>query len=208
MKWDEAGLVTIVAQDRLSGTVRMVAHANEEALLATQRTGEAHFYSRSRQTLWRKGETSGHTMAVSEIWVDCDADAVIYMVDPVGPSCHTGQVTCFFRRLGGEAGLATPVVERLGEVISARAAGTAEKSYTKSLLEAGAARIGEKVREEAAELAVALERESDERVISESADVLYHAMVGLQARGLTLRDVEKELARRFGVSGHDEKASR
>ena len=211
MKFDAAGLVTVVVQDRASGEVRMVAHANEAALLRTLETRQATFFSRSRGELWRKGESSGNTMEVHEVWVDCDGDAVVYLVDPTGPSCHTGRRTCFFRKLDRDeesARHADPVLVRLWDELEARRDATAEKSYTKSLLDAGAAKIGAKLREEADELARAIDGESDERVVSEAADVLYHAMVGLLSRGVLLRDVEIELARRFGVSGHDEKASR
>jgi phosphoribosyl-ATP pyrophosphohydrolase/phosphoribosyl-AMP cyclohydrolase len=211
LSWDAAGLVTVVAQDRHTGEVRMVAHADEAALRATVARGRAVFFSRSRQRQWMKGETSGHTMRVHEVWVDCDADAVVYLVDPEGPSCHTGRDSCFFRRLGSatdEPLGAAPTLTRLFRTLDARRRATADASYTKSLLDAGPAKIGDKIREEAGELAVALDAETDERVVSEAADVLYHLAVGLLARGLSLRDVEAELARRFGASGHDEKASR
>ncbi len=209
--WDAAGLVTVVVQDRLTGEVRMVAHANEEAVRRTVETGQATFFSRSRQALWRKGESSGNTMAVHEVWVDCDGDALVYLVEPAGPSCHTGRRTCFFRRVGedGESAWhADPLLTRLWDELEARRDAGGERSYTRSLLEEGARKIGDKVREEADELARAMTDESDERVVSEAADVLYHAMVGLLARGVTLRDVEAELAKRFGVSGIDEKQSR
>lgn len=210
LKYDANGLVTVIAQDRLTGEVRMLAHANADAIEATLRTGEAHFWSRSRASLWRKGETSGHVLRVHEVWVDCDGDAVLYMVDPAGPSCHTGKANCFFdRRLGeGEGDRALPVFARLEEALVARGHSTGGASYTKSLLEKGAAKIGEKIREEADELARAVAHESDERVASEAADLLYHAMVGLISRGVSLREVEAVLAARFGVSGHTEKASR
>lgn len=215
--WDAAGLVTVVVQDRLTGEVRMVAHANEEALRRTLESRQATFWSRSRQAIWRKGETSGNTLEVAEVWVDCDGDALVYLVEPAGPSCHTGERTCFFRRADADAdadagadakGYAGPVLLRLWGELEARRDASGGKSYTKSLLEKGVGKIGEKVREEADELAHALAGESEERVVSEAADVLYHAMVGLLARGVTLRDVQAELARRFGVSGLDEKASR
>src|SRR5688572_14664535 len=96
-KYDHDGLVTVIVQDRMTGEIRMLAHADEQALRATLDTGEAHFYSRSRRTLWRKGETSGNVLHVAEVWADCDADAVLYLADPDGPSCHTGQQSCFFR---------------------------------------------------------------------------------------------------------------
>jgi phosphoribosyl-ATP pyrophosphohydrolase/phosphoribosyl-AMP cyclohydrolase len=213
LKKDAAGLVTVVVQDRHTGLVRMVAHANEEALRATLDSGYAHFFSRSRGKLWKKGEESGHLLHVHEVWGDCDGDCLVYLVDPEGPSCHTGAETCFYRRLGAdgslsEDGLASPTFPRLERELIARRDSTAEKSYTRSLLDKGAAKIAEKIREEGGELAQAVERESDERVISESGDVVYHMLVGLLFRKLSLRDVQSEIARRFGTSGHDEKAAR
>jgi phosphoribosyl-ATP pyrophosphohydrolase/phosphoribosyl-AMP cyclohydrolase len=210
LAWSEAGLVTVVVQSRYGGEIRMVAHANREAVEKTLSTGIAHFFSRSRKSLWKKGETSGNTIAVAEVWVDCDRDALVYLADPHGPSCHTGERTCFFERLHGDAdGHAGPTLFRLGRTLEARRdEGEAAKSYTKKLLDEGPPKIADKVREEADELARALTNESDERVVSEAADVLYHVMVGLLARGLTLEDVERELARRFGTSGIEEKASR
>ncbi|MCA9576221.1 MAG: bifunctional phosphoribosyl-AMP cyclohydrolase/phosphoribosyl-ATP diphosphatase HisIE [Polyangiales bacterium] len=214
LKWDAAGLVTVVVQDQATGEIRMVAHANREALDATLATGQAHFYSRSRASLWLKGETSGHTIAVSEVWADCDADAVLYLAAPAGPSCHTGRDTCFFRRVTAE-GIqdephrhGQPTLLALEGALAQRASSTADKSYTKSLLVKGAAKIGEKIREEADEVSVAIAEESDDAVASEAADVLYHLMVGLLLRKVPLRRVQEVLGARFGVSGHVEKASR
>ncbi|GAB4203646.1 MAG: bifunctional phosphoribosyl-AMP cyclohydrolase/phosphoribosyl-ATP diphosphatase HisIE [Sandaracinaceae bacterium] len=210
LKYDAQGLVTVVVQDRLTGEVRMLAHASRAALEATLETGRGTFWSRSRGALWVKGETSGHALRVHEVWVDCDRDAVVYLVDAEGPSCHTGAVSCFFEPLtpSPSAIAAAPLLVRLERVLAARASATADKSYTKSLLVAGAPKIAAKIREEGDELARAVESETDLQVVKESADVLYHLMVGLLHRGLSLRDVEAELARRFGVSGHDEKAAR
>jgi phosphoribosyl-ATP pyrophosphohydrolase/phosphoribosyl-AMP cyclohydrolase len=214
LKFDDRGLLTVVAQDRLTGELRMLAHANREALEATLASGQAWFYSRSRAAMWKKGETSGHVLHVAEIWADCDGDAVLYLVEPVGPSCHTGRTTCFFRKLEGGAltdiasAHGSPLLPQLWTALSARAGADAGKSYTKKLLEGGAPVIGGKLREEADELARAIAAESDARVESEAADVLSHLLVGLLARGVSLRDVEGELARRFGVSGLDEKAAR
>jgi phosphoribosyl-ATP pyrophosphohydrolase/phosphoribosyl-AMP cyclohydrolase len=214
LKYDADGLLTVVAQDRLTGELRMLAHANEAAVRATLETGEAHFYSRSRQALWRKGESSGHVLRVHEVWADCDGDALLYLVDPEGPTCHTGRQTCFFRVLDRDGLREEPVAQgrallpRLWAELLSRKEAAADRSYTRKLLDEGATKIAAKVREEGDELARALEGESDERVIAESADVLYHALVGLIARGVSLRDVEAELARRFGVSGLAEKASR
>lgn len=223
LRFDDRGLLAVVVQDRLTGELRMLAHANREALEATLKTGEAHFFSRSRQALWRKGESSGNVLRVREVWADCDGDAVVYLADPTGPTCHTGAASCFFQRVGeptlagGEGDTADPdpagdrarsVLPTLWSELEVRTRSTTQKSYTKSLLDGGAGKIGAKIREEAEELAEAIASESDERVIAEAADELYHLLVGLLWRGLSLRDLERELARRFGSSGHVEKASR
>lgn len=226
LSWNEAGLLPVVAQDRHSGVVCMVAWADRTALTATLETSQAHFYSRSRRTLWKKGETSGNVLQVFEVWTDCDMDTVIYLVEPSGPSCHLGHPTCFFRVLsdGGVTPVgdvqraekdaspalpvARPTLSALEEALQERVNASGQRSYTKSLLEAGAEKIGAKINEEAEELVQAVAGESDARVASEAADVLYHLMVGLLHRGIPLRAVEQELARRFGTSGHEEKASR
>jgi phosphoribosyl-ATP pyrophosphohydrolase/phosphoribosyl-AMP cyclohydrolase len=213
LKFDEAGLLPAVVQDRLTGEVRMVGYMNREAIARTLETGRATFFSRSRRTLWEKGESSGHTLQVRELFVDCDADTVLVLADPVGPSCHTGQPSCFFRRLDGrgirdEALPASVFLQQLEREIEARKQSSGEKSYTKSLLDAGVSRIGDKVREEAGEFAAALASETDDRVASEAADVVYHMLVGLASRGLSVRDVMAVLAKRAGTSGHAEKASR
>ena len=215
LKWDRDGLVTVVVQDALSGEVRMVAHANREAVQSTLQTGFAHFFSRSRQQQWRKGESSGHFLRVQEVWADCDADALIYLALADGPSCHTLRDTCFFSRATTPSEFseesrqhAQSLLPRLWSELLERRDTPAAKSYTRVLLDAGVQKIGAKVEEEANELARALRDETDSRVVSEAADVLYHVLVGLLARGLSLRDVEAELARRSGISGLVEKASR
>lgn len=214
LKFDERGLIPAIAQDHLSGQVRMLAYMNQAALSRTLETGKATFFSRSRGQLWTKGETSGHVLSVLSIVADCDADTLLLSVLPVGPSCHTGRPACFFRRVDGAGALtdlsseAAPFLMELGELLESRKASTAEKSYTKSLLEAGPDKIGAKIREEAGELADAIKNESDERVLSEASDLLYHALVGLTQRGLTLRQVIEVLATRTQQSGHAEKSSR
>jgi len=215
LKYNDQGLVAVVAQDAETGEVRMMAYADEIAITRTLSTGVAHFYSRSRKGLWKKGESSGNTLAVREVWIDCDGDTLIYLVDPAGPSCHTGAETCFFRRLdtdgtlvGASGESATPTLLRLERTLRERKAAEAGTSYTKALLDAGPAKIDAKVREEAAELGHALIDESDDRVASEAGDVVYHMLVGLVLREISLRDVLRELSRRFGQSGHDEKSSR
>jgi phosphoribosyl-ATP pyrophosphohydrolase/phosphoribosyl-AMP cyclohydrolase len=216
VKFDSNGLVPVIVQDHLTGEVRMFAFATAEAVEATMATGKATFWSRSRNELWEKGLTSGHTIRVVRVIADCDADCLIYSSEPLGPSCHTGSETCFFQAVDGEApAVGSPprdvpqtILATLEAVLEARKASSGGASYTKSLYEAGAPKIGAKLREEAGELAQALEGESDERVASEAADVLYHLMVGLRWRSVPLRRVLAELARRFGKSGHEEKASR
>jgi phosphoribosyl-ATP pyrophosphohydrolase/phosphoribosyl-AMP cyclohydrolase len=211
--YDSSGLVTAIAQDRATGEVRMVAWMNAEALEQTLATGVATFYSRSRQKLWVKGETSGHRLRVASVLADCDADTLLLLVEPDGPSCHTGRPTCFFRTLGPE-GIAEPgnpglpYLFELEATIAERASASAAKSYTKSLLDGGAPKINEKLSEESGELVRAIAGESDDRVASEAADVLYHLLVGLRLRGVPLRAVVEKLVQRSSRSGHAEKAAR
>lgn len=212
--FNDQGLVVAVVQDQLTGQVRMVAWMNAEALARTLATGRATFFSRSRQALWEKGETSGNTLAVSAVYADCDADTLLLLVDPKGPSCHTGRPTCFFRKVDSDGALrdapseASAFLQELERELQTRAEASAQRSYTRSLLDGGAPKIGAKLREEADELAIALAEETRERVANETADLLYHALVGLRLRGVSLREVIEVLAARAGVSGHEEKANR
>ncbi len=212
LKFDERGLITAVVQDRLSGEVRMVAWMNREAVQRTLESGRATFFSRSRQRLWQKGEESGHVLVVTDISADCDRDTLLVQVDPVGPSCHTGQQNCFFTPLAATDSpaerLTQPFMDRLELALEARRTSTGDKSYTRSLLDGGAERISAKLIEEAGELSQAIEGESDERVASEAADVVYHLLVGLRLRHVTWRSVLAVLAGRFGLGGHVEKARR
>ncbi len=203
MVFDSEGLMPVVVQDELTGEVRMLAYADAAALERTRTSGRATFFSRSRKASWVKGETSGNFVDVREVRFDCDEDAALYLGRPHGPTCHTGSESCF-----GMKGARAPLLLRLEETLETRKASTAEKSYTKSLYEGGALRIGEKLREEADELSRAIDGEADSRVVSEAADVVYHLMVGLRHRGIALSAVLSELDRRFGESGHDEKANR
>jgi phosphoribosyl-AMP cyclohydrolase / phosphoribosyl-ATP pyrophosphohydrolase len=188
--FDERGLVPCVVQDWRTGEVLTVAYMDEEALRNTRETGQMHFFSRSRQELWRKGETSGNVQRLRELRYDCDADALLALVEPAGPACHTGERTCFFRgELEPAPHEAVPTLER---TIAERRSARPEGSYTVELL-ADPSRIGEKVREEAGELAAAAGGESDERVRAEAADVLYHIGVLLASRGLGFADAFEEL---------------
>ena len=188
--FDENGLVPCVSQDARTGEVLTLAYMNAEALARTRETGELHFFSRSRNELWRKGETSGNTMAVKALRYDCDADALLALVEPAGPACHTGERTCFYRgELDLQQAEALPELER---TIAARADERPDGSYTAELL-ADPPRIGEKVREEAREAAEAAASESDDRLREEAADVLYHLAVLMRSRGLSLVDAADEL---------------
>lgn len=216
--FDERGLVPCVVQDADAGTVLMVAWMNEEALALTRATGQVHFWSRSRQALWKKGETSGHTLALVELRLDCDGDTLLARARCAGPACHTGATSCFFRP-DATAGGAAPaeddgpppahVVDRLAALLEARRdRATAEKSYTRALLDGGMPKILAKLAEEHGELAAELPDGPDDKVVHEAADVLFHLLVGLTARRIPAARVWAELGRRFGVSGHDEKAAR
>ena len=196
------GLVPVVAQEGRTGNVLLVAFANREALERTLSTGQAHYFSRTRRTLWRKGETSGHEQRVVEIRVDCDADTVLYRVEQIGPACHTGQMTCFSTVVtpgGDTVAQVDPgghLLTRLAAIIARRAAERPAGSYTVKLLEGGSAKISQKVGEEAVEVVVAANSEDDARLASETADLLYHLLVLLEARGVPLDAVLAELEAR------------
>jgi phosphoribosyl-ATP pyrophosphohydrolase/phosphoribosyl-AMP cyclohydrolase len=202
VRFDERGLVPCVMQDWASGEVLTLAYMNAEALQRTLETGEMHFYSRSRDELWHKGESSGNVQRLRQIRYDCDGDALVALVEPAGPACHTGQRSCFYRDLSGSADPAVDAPAAEGEPAPAAHEAEAllertladrrdrrpEGSYTVELL-SSPERIGEKVREEAGEVATAAAEESDERVAEEAADVLYHLQVLLLSRGVPIASV-------------------
>jgi len=184
VKFDERGLAPCVAQDFASGEVLTLAYVNDESLRLTVETGELHFYSRSRQEIWRKGETSGNVLKLRGLRYDCDGDAVLALVQPAGPACHTGERSCFHRQLDGEGELAPPAHEALAALqrtLRSRAAERPAESYTVKLLD-DPTLIGEKVSEEAEEVGRAAREESEERVAEEAADLLYHLSVLLASR--------------------------
>ncbi|HTU78773.1 MAG TPA: bifunctional phosphoribosyl-AMP cyclohydrolase/phosphoribosyl-ATP diphosphatase HisIE [Solirubrobacteraceae bacterium] len=191
VEYDPDGLVPCIVQNWASGEVLTLAYMNEQALARTRETGELHLWSRSRREQWHKGETSGNVQRVRALRLDCDGDALLALVEPAGPACHTGARTCFHRgELEPGAPFETlPALERtIGERAHERPSG----SYTVSLLDAPAS-IGEKVMEEAEEVARAAREESDERVDEETADVLYHLLVLLHSRGRALSDAGRVL---------------
>ena len=187
--WSRGDLLPVVVTDAAAGDLLMLAWANREAVDATERSGEAHFWSRSRDELWRKGATRGNTMRVVSMAVDCDADAIAYRVDPAGPACHTGARSCF----DGEERFD---IRALEGVIADRRGADPTQSYTARLLSGGSRRAAEKVTEEAGELSAAALAGTDAEVVDEAADLLYHALVLLASRRIEVTAVEKELARR------------
>jgi phosphoribosyl-AMP cyclohydrolase / phosphoribosyl-ATP pyrophosphohydrolase len=191
LEYDGDGLVPCVVQDWSSGEVLTLAYMNEIALQRTRETGELHLWSRSRGEQWHKGETSGNVQAVRALRLDCDGDAVLALVEPAGPACHTGERTCFHR---GELDRGAPyeTLPALERTLASRASERPTGSYTVELLDAPE-RIGEKVMEEAEEVARAAREESDERVDEEAADLLYHLLVLVRSRGRSLVDAERVL---------------
>jgi phosphoribosyl-ATP pyrophosphohydrolase/phosphoribosyl-AMP cyclohydrolase len=188
VRFDDRGLVPCVIQDWRSGEVLTLAYMNAEALELSRSTGELHLFSRSRNELWHKGATSGNTQAVKALRFDCDNDAVLALVEPKGPACHTGARTCFFSGdMDAQPYEALPGLERTIQERVANPTG-----YTGKLL-GDPPFIGEKVQEEAEEVARAAREESDDRVANEAADVLYHLTVLLHSRGLSLKDAEEVL---------------
>lgn len=202
--FDANGLLPVIAQDRASGDVLMLAWTNAEAIAKTAETGVAHFWSRSRKALWRKGETSGHTLRVVEARADCDKDALLLVVEPAGPACHTGSRTCF----GETSPTAAGMLEELARVVRERATAPADASYTARLLAKGQGQVLKKIGEEATEVVLAASGESDERLAAESADLLFHLLVALGYHDVPPTEVYQELARRFGRSGIEEKKTR
>ena len=214
--WNKTPLVPAIAQEADSGEVLMLAYMNEEAYRLTLETGYAHYFSRSRQRIWKKGESSGHTQKVLDLLIDCDADTILLKVEQKGVACHTGRPSCFFTSVTrgeviAEKAVDTEaiygVVDTLYHTILERKNSGGEKSWTRKLLNDKELLLS-KIREEADELATAIDEEGDEQVIYEAADLLYHALVGLGYREISPDRVKQELARRFGMSGIEEKESR
>ena len=213
IRWNEAGLAPAVVQHHATGQVLMLGWMNREALRRTLESGAVHFWSRRRQEIWRKGETSGNTLALRSIRTDCDRDALLVRAAPAGPTCHTGAVSCFFEPVTGgdatggdgpgatgdgptEAGFGA-VLDRLAAIVERRAAERPEGSYTASLLAAGPGRAAQKVGEEGVETALAAAAGSEEELVGEAADLLYHLLVALRSRGVAPDRVGAELERRF-----------
>jgi len=198
LTFDAQGLIPAIVQDALSGRVLMLGWMNNEALQQTLRSGEVWFWSRSRQALWHKGETSGNVLRVRELRADCDADCLLIRAEPAGPTCHTGRESCFWQDPDGNL-LAPPAgsfLDELADIIAVRRLASPEESYTARLFAQGRLQIAQKVGEEGLEMALAGATQDDERLIEEGADLLFHLLVLLNERGISLRDVLARLAAR------------
>ena len=193
--WSKAdGLLPAIVQHALTGEVLMLGYMNSEALAKTQDTGHVTFYSRSKQRLWTKGESSGNVLVLKSIRIDCDADTFLIQADPHGPTCHTGTSSCF----GDSADVRPPLgfIAELDALVARRHADRPQGSYTTQLFEGGIRRIAQKVGEEGVETALAAVVQGDEELLGEAADLIFHLIVALRARGLSLVDVTAVLAQR------------
>jgi phosphoribosyl-ATP pyrophosphohydrolase/phosphoribosyl-AMP cyclohydrolase len=203
------GLIPAVIQDWRDGTVLMLGYMNQQAIAHTISTKLVHFWSRSRRTLWKKGETSGHVLIVKDLLIDCDRDTILVKAEPVGPTCHTGSQTCFFSRLDERAeavpsssdDAAGGILERIYQTILDRKAAPQPGSYVSKLLEGGADRILKKVAEEAGEVMLAAKNNNRAEITYEVADLLFHVLLVLGYHNITINDVWAELAGRYGNSG-------
>lgn len=200
LAWGESGLLPVVVQDATTGAVLTLAYANREALARTLAEKSTWLYSRSRNELWHKGATSGNTQAVASVSFDCDADALLYRVHPDGPACHTGATSCFAETLLSDPTTASPTFEaavaHLRTTIASRRGASPESSYTAKLLHDGVDRIGKKIGEEATEVVIAAKNNDPAEIAWEVADLLYHTLVLLEERGVSLDTVGAELLRR------------
>lgn len=230
IKYNANGLVPAIAQAEGSGEVLMLAYMNPEALEKTVTTGRVHYWSRSREKLWQKGETSGNVQELVSIKYDCDLDTLLLTVRQTGPACHTGEKTCFFRTIGNKEGdgedkgdakkTGTPevaatctsegpsIITDLYGVVLERKHEDPEKSYVAGLYSKGIQKIAAKIHEESAELIAAAKKEDKKEITHELCDLWFHTLVLLGKEDIPIEDVFTELRRRFGTSGLDEKASR
>ena len=196
LKFDEKGLICAIAQDSASGEVLMQAYMNREAFELTRKTGYAHYWSRSRSCLWKKGETSGHLQKVEAMYLDCDRDCVLLKVRQEGAACHTGAYSCFFEQIGGGDEIGAEMLGRLERIIDDRREHPADGSYTSYLFEKGIDKIAKKAGEEAVELVSASRNDNKEVVVGGCADLFYQVLVLLREKGVTLKEVCTELNER------------
>jgi phosphoribosyl-ATP pyrophosphohydrolase/phosphoribosyl-AMP cyclohydrolase len=208
LTFNEQGLLPAVIQDWLDGTVLMLGYMNQEALSRTLSTKSVHFWSRSRQKLWEKGESSGHKLLVKDLFVDCDRDTILVKAQPTGPTCHTGERACFFSKLDDEplrddksSEAHGGILDSVLRIIAARKASPQPGSYTTKLFEAGHDKILKKVAEEAGEVLIASKGGKREEIVYEVADLLFHTLMVLGYHDVSLHEVYEELGTRYGKSG-------
>lgn len=215
VRFDEHGLVPAVIQDWRDGAVLMVGYMNQASLDLTLQTGDVHFWSRSRRQLWKKGETSGHTLRCQRLFLDCDGDTLLVKAEPMGPTCHTDARTCFWAEVTGQ-GIATHqdgeeanggIVDQLYAIALQRKDHPQDRSYVSSLMQGGPDRILKKVVEEAGEVALAVKNDDREAIIHEVADLLFHTIVALGYCDIPVTAVQRELGKRFGQSGVRDQSS-
>ncbi|WP_300363362.1 bifunctional phosphoribosyl-AMP cyclohydrolase/phosphoribosyl-ATP diphosphatase HisIE [Hydrogenimonas sp.] len=215
--WEKTPLIPVVVQDADTKEVLMLAYMNEEAFELSRETGYAHYYSRSRKRLWKKGETSGHTQEIVQMLLDCDADTLLLLVHQKGVACHTGRKSCFFTDIQAERTVSEAevdatavygVIDTLYHTILERRHGDPKSSYTAKLLQGKENSMLKKVVEEAGEFCFAVKDGNDEEIIYECADLTYHVLVALGKKEISPDRIRQELARRFGMSGIEEKNSR
>lgn len=216
--WEKTqGLIPVVTQDSQTNEVLMLAYMNKEALQLTLSTKIAHYYSRSKQRIWKKGESSGHTQEVNDILIDCDNDTLLLKVKQNGVACHTGRKSCFFTNLETKEEItkveidttsAYGVIDTLYHVIQERKNSDPKSSYTAKLLNGKENSMLKKIVEEAGEFTFAIKDDDTEEAIYEAADITYHVLVALASKNISPDRIKQELAKRFGISGIEEKNSR
>ncbi|WP_281951503.1 bifunctional phosphoribosyl-AMP cyclohydrolase/phosphoribosyl-ATP diphosphatase HisIE [Nitrosophilus kaiyonis] len=218
INWEKNSLIPVIVQDIESNEVLMLAYMNKEAFEKTLYTGYAHYFSRSREKLWKKGETSGNIQEVKEILLDCDSDTLLLKVKQTGPACHTGRKSCFYKDIKGGEIISEPiknpnemyenVIDTLYHTIQEKKDSDPNISWTAKLFSKGENTILKKVIEEAGEFCFAIKDNKKEEIIYECADLVYHSLVALAYKDISPELIRKELKRRFGISGIEEKKSR
>lgn len=213
--WNKSPLLPVVVQDNQSGEVLMMAYMNQEALTLTLESNIAHYFSRSREKLWKKGESSGHFQHVKEAYLDCDNDTLLLKVEQIGVACHTGRVSCFFNRIDLTQTPSQPlttieydIYDTIYHIVQERKQADPKTSYVASLLHKGDNSILKKVIEEAGEFSFACKDNNEHEIIYEAADLMFHTLVALGAKNVHPERIVSELKRRFGRSGIEEKQSR
>jgi phosphoribosyl-ATP pyrophosphohydrolase/phosphoribosyl-AMP cyclohydrolase len=200
LKFNQDGLIPVITQNYYTGKILMQAYANKEAIEETLKSGYATYFSRSRNALWKKGETSGNYQKIMDIKVDCDEDSIIYLVVEEGPACHTGEESCFYRNLNLEKDskpVPFEILHKLYEKIQERKEAMPEGSYVASLFKKGSDKIIQKVGEEAVETVIALKNKNKDEIVYETSDLIFHLLIALVDAGVKLSDIEEELLKRY-----------